>query len=147
MEPAPLDREYLLGTWTLVSACSITAKGERDETPYGGNPTGFLTYSEDGTVTALISYGGRKPLSVAASPEEQAEAFRTFLAYAGSYKVAGDKVSHWIAISSIQNYVGRELVRNARLDGNRLILTTPPTAVNGRLQTVELIWERLEPKT
>jgi hypothetical protein len=93
-----------------VSASSTTSKGERNEAPYGVDPAGFLTYAEDGRVTSLISYGGRKPLSIAATTEEQAEAFNTFLAYTGRYTVNGDKVTHHIEVSSIQNYVGKDLI-------------------------------------
>jgi hypothetical protein len=93
-------------------------------------------------VTALISYGGRK-LSALASLEEQAEAFNTFLAYAGRYTWNGEQITHHIEISSIQNYVNKDLVRRVKFDGNRIILITPPTLVNGKIQTVELIWERL----
>lgn len=75
--------------------------------------------------------------------EEQAEAFKTFLAYGGRYRLAGDKVIHSIEISSIQNYVNKELVRSVQFQGNRILLLTPPTRVNGKLQTVELVWERL----
>ena len=95
--------DKLVGTWKLVSASSTTSAGERSESPYGPSPAGFLTYTADGRVTALISYGGRKILSVGASPEEQAEAFNTFLAYTGRYALSGDKVTHHIEISSIQN--------------------------------------------
>lgn len=91
----------------------------------------------------MISYGGRKPLSVGARAEEQAEAFKTFLSYAGRYAVSGDKVTHHVEISSIQNYVGRDLVRTVRFENDRIILVTPPTPINGRVQTVELIWERV----
>jgi hypothetical protein len=139
-----MDNDELVGTWKLVSASSTTSTGERSETPHGLSPIGFLTYSEDGRVTALISYGGRKPLSVGGgSLEEQAEAFKTFLAYAGRYKRSGDKLVHHVEISSIQNYVNRDLVRRVRFEGNRIRLVTPPTPVNGKIQTVELIWERL----
>jgi lipocalin-like protein len=135
--------DKLVGTWKLVSASSTTKTGERNETPYGINPTGFLNYSEDGRVTALISYDGRKPLPVAAGAAEHAEAFKTFLAYAGRYTLSGEKITHHIEISSIQNYVGKDLVRSVRLEGDRISLTTPPTPVNGKTQTVELIWQRL----
>jgi hypothetical protein len=139
--------DKLVGTWKLVSASSTTSTGERSETPYGPSPVGFLTYTEDGRVTALISYGGRKSLSVGggtlAPLEEQAEAFRTFLAYAGRYTLSGDKVTHSIEISSIQNYVDKNLVRSVKFEGDRIILVTPPTPVNGKIQTVELIWQRL----
>jgi hypothetical protein len=94
----------------------------------------------------MISYGGRKPLSGGGSArvqEEQAEAFKTFLAYAGRYTLSGDKVTHHIEISSIQNYVDRDLVRSVNLQGDQLILVTPPTPVNGKVQIIQLTWQRL----
>ncbi len=134
----------LVGTWKLVSASSVTRDGERNETPYGPNPTGFLIYGTDGRVTAMISYGGRKPLSVGGGQmEEQAEAFKTFLAYAGRYTLNGDQVIHSVEISSIQNYVDKELVRSVKFEDDRIILATPPTRVNGKIQTIELTWRRL----
>lgn len=137
------DVERLVGTWKLVSASSTTSKGERNETPYGANPLGFLTYTEEGRVTSLISYGGRKSLSVGATPEEQALAFNTFLAYTGRYTLSGDKVTHHIEVSSIQNYVDKDLVRSLKFLGDQIALVTPPTLVNGKIQTIELIWQRL----
>jgi hypothetical protein len=104
---------------------------------------GFLTYSEDGRVTTLISYGERKLLSVASLTEEQAAAFNTFLAYAGRYTLGGDKVTHHIEISSIQNYVGKDLVRNIKFERNQIVLMTPPTMINGKIQAIELTWRRL----
>jgi hypothetical protein len=134
----------ILGSWKLMSASSTTSAGERDETPYGPNPVGFLTYTEDGRVSAMISHGGRKPLTIGGgSVEEQAEAFKTFLAYAGTYTLSDDKVTHHVEVSSIQNYVDRDLVRNVKFQGDQIILLTPPTRMNGKIQTVELIWQRL----
>jgi hypothetical protein len=135
--------DKLIGAWKLVSASSTTSAGGRNDTPYGLNPVGFLTYSEDGRVTALISYGGRKPLSVASGTEELAEAFKTFLAYAGRYQFSGDKVTHHVEISSIQSYVGKDLVRGVKFQGDQITLVTPPTRLNGKTQTIELIWQRL----
>ena len=140
----------LVGTWKLLSASSATTAGQ--ENPYGLNPVGFLTYTGDGRVTALISYDGRKRLSALsvgggpqAVPEEQAEAFRTFLAYAGRYTLNGDKVIHHMEISSIQNWVGEDAIRTVRFEGDRIVLKTPITVVNGKLQRVELVWQRLTP--
>lgn len=133
-----------MGTWKLVSASSTTSTGERNETPYGLNPVGFLTYIEDGRMAAMISHGERKVLSSGGgSLEEQAEAFKTFFGYAGRYTVSGDKVTHHVEISSIENYVDRDLLRNVKFQGDRITLVTPPTPVNGKTLTFELIWERL----
>jgi len=138
--------QKLIGTWTLVAASSTTSTGERNETPYGLNPVGCLTYTADGRMSSVISYGGRKPLSMGGGKmEEQAEAFKTFLAYAGRYTLSVDKVTHHIDVSSIQNYVDRELVRTIKFEDDRITLITPPTPVNGKIQTVELVWQRLQP--
>ena len=98
-------------------------------------------------MSSVISYGGRKSLSFGraglALLEEQAEAFKTFLAYAGRYTLSTDQVTHHVEVSSIQNYVNRDLVRSVKFQGDQIILITPPTPVNGKIQTVELTWQRL----
>jgi hypothetical protein len=136
--------DKLVGTWKLVSASTTTSTGERSETPYGLDPVGFLTYTAEGRIAAMISHSGREALlSGGRSLEEQAEAFKTFFGYAGRYTVSGDKVTHHVEISSIQNYVGRDLVRYVKFQGDRITLLTPPTPVDGKTQIFELIWERL----
>jgi hypothetical protein len=143
-----ISSDRLVGTWKLLSASTRTASGERDGSPYGVDPVGFLTYTANGRVTALISYGGRKRLSILsagggsqAQIEEQADAFKTFLAYGGRYTVTGDEVIHHVEISSIQNYVDKDLVRTVKFEDGRITLVTPPTPVNGKIQTVELVWQ------
>jgi len=140
-----MERENgnLVGTWKLVSASSTTSAGERSETPYGQSPVGFLTYTADGRITAMISYDGRKSLTSGGTVEEQAEAFKTFLAYAGRYTRSGDTITHSVEISSIQAYVGKDLIRTVTFHGDQITLVTPPTPMNGKIRTFELIWERL----
>jgi len=144
---ASSESDNFVGTWRLVSARSATKNGEQGESPYGDEPTGVLTYTKDGRMSSLISYAGRKPLSIgrgdAETQKEQAEAFKTFLAYAGRYTANGGQVTHHVEVSSIQNYVGKDLVRNAKLQDDQLVLRTRPTLVNGKIQTVELVWQRL----
>jgi hypothetical protein len=140
-----MTNDKLVGTWKLVSASSTTSTGERIETPYGPGPAGFLTYGADGRMTSLISYGGRKPLSFGGgtrSPQEEQAAFTTFLAYAGRYTPSDDKVTHHVEISSIQNYVNKDLARSIQFEGDRITLIMPPMAVNGKIQTIELVWQR-----
>lgn len=135
----------LVGTWRLIGASSVTSTGEKIVNLYGVGPVGFLTYTAEGRVSSVIGYGGRKPLSMSGGKiDEQAEAFKTFLAYAGRYMLSGDKLTHHIEVSSIQNYVGRDLVRTIQFDGDSITLLTPPTPVNGKIQTVELVWQRVK---
>ncbi len=137
-----ITADRLVGTWSLVRATSTTAAGDRNQNPYGASPSGLLTYSASGRVMALISFGGRKPLSVRAKAEEKADAFDTFLAYAGRYSLLGNRVTHHVEVSSIQNYVNRDLVRTVTFENDRMTLVTPPTPVNGKVQTLELTWQR-----
>ena len=142
------DSDKLVGTWKLLSASTVSASGERNDAPYGLKPVGFLTYTGDGRVSALISYDGRKPLMLGVKApallEQQANAFKTFLAYAGRYRLSGDNVIHSVEISSIQNWVNTELVRRIRFQDNQIVLVTPPTMSDGKVQTFELVWQRLE---
>ena len=137
----------IAGTWKLVSASVSTAGGERNEAPFGPSPTGLLTYTLEGRMSALISYSGRKPLSASnlslAAAEEKAEAFSTFLAYAGRYTLTEDKIIHHVEVSSIQNWANTDLVRFMKFQGQRVILATPPTSTSGKIQTWELVWERV----
>ncbi len=139
-----MHNDRLVGAWKLVSVSTKSSTGEINESPYGLSPVGFLSYTEDGRVTALISYDGRKSLPVSGGTlEEQAEAYKTFFGYAGRYTLKGDKVTHTVEISSIQNYVDQNLVRWVKFEGDRIVLVTPPMPVNGKMQTFELIWQRL----
>ena len=95
-------------------------------------------------MSALISFDGRKPLPFGGgTPEDQAEAFRTFLGYAGSYRLDGDKVIHRVEVSSIQSLVDKDLIRTLKVEADRITLTTPPTPIQGEMQIVELIWQRI----
>jgi Lipocalin-like domain len=138
----------LVGTWKLISATDITDKGQVIENAYGLNPTGFLTYAADGRMMAIVTNGGRKPLSVldriSAPAKERAEAFATMVAYGGRYTLSGDKVIHQVEISSVQNNVGTDLVRTiVKVEGRRVTLRTPSFLRAGQQITEELVWERM----
>jgi hypothetical protein len=141
------SKDDLLGTWKLVSATHTTDKGDVKDA-FGPNPIGFITYTTDGRMMAIITYSGRKPLSVpdhvAAPADERAEAFASMIAYAGRYSLAGDKVIHHVEASWRQDQVGSDLVRFAKVQGDRLTLRTPPMIVGGVRVVSELVWERMK---
>jgi lipocalin-like protein len=140
------NRQSLVGTWRLVSTSASTPAGRRIDPPIGSNPTGLITYTAEGTMMAIISSTGRKPLSgdrISAPAAERAEAFATFFAYAGRYSLEGDKVIHHVEIASVQNWVNTDMVRMVTFENNRIILRTPPLSVGGKLQTTVLVWERV----
>lgn len=144
----------LLGIWSLKAAIARHEDGTIEPEAYGPNPSGYITYTVEGRMMVIFSKRDRPPLSgnirSPFSPEMQtlpraelADAFSSFNAYAGTYTLSGDTVIHHVEMASIPNRVGTDLVRTVALNGNQLRLKTPPLMRDGKLQTFELIWERI----
>lgn len=138
----------VVGTWRLVSVTSTNDKGEMNKTALGENPSGLLTYTADGRMMAIISDGGRKPLStpdrVAAPAEERAQAYSTFMAYAGRYTFTCDKVVHHVEVASLQNWVNTDQTRMITFRDNHLIVRNTPQLRNGVTVNLESEWERVK---
>ena len=141
-------KDSVVGTWKLVSNTATTDKGEVNKAVLGQNPSGLLTYTSDGRMMAIISDDGRKPLSiadkVAAPAEERAQAYSTFMAYAGRYTFTCEKMVHHIEIASLQNWVNTDQTRFVRIEGNRLFVRNTPQLRGGVMVTIESVWERLK---
>jgi hypothetical protein len=143
--------EMLVGTWKLVSASNVTDKGIVMNEPYGQTFTGLLTYTPDGRMMALVTWGERKPLSngfFATPAKEKAEAYATSLSYAGTFTLNGQKVTHHVEASSIPNWVNTDLVRTiTKLESNRVILQADvPSVWSDGVQYAyqELTWKRVK---
>jgi hypothetical protein len=138
----------LVGTWKLESATITTEKGEVRNS-WGDHPLGFITYTEDGRMSAILTVNDRKPLSISdfisAPANERAEAFATMTAYAGRYDFTGAEVTHHVEAASMPNDVGTDLKRLVKLNGDRLVLTVVKPYLRGGLmvRSQELIWKRL----
>ena len=147
ISPASLAQTLpaVVGTWKAVSVTTTNDKGVV-QNPFGKNPVGFITYTADGRMSVIINASDRKPLSgddrAAAPVAEKAEAFATMVAYAGRYTFTGDKVVHHVEAAAVPNDVGAELVRSAKLDGDRLALRATMQS-DGEPVVVEVAWQRL----
>ncbi|MBW4491019.1 MAG: lipocalin-like domain-containing protein [Trichocoleus desertorum ATA4-8-CV12] len=149
----PSQNNPLIGIWKLISATAIHTDGTVTPEVYGANPIGYITYTGDGHMMVMFSRSDRPPLSQdiqsPLSPEMQslpvedlAQAFTTFNAYAGTYVLSGNTVTHQIEIASIPNRVGTTLVRTLTLSENQVTLRTPPVLSHGVETVFELVWER-----
>jgi len=138
----------VVGTWKLVSVSSTTDKDETNKAALGQHPSGLLTYTAEGRMMAIISDDGRKPLSipdrVAAPAEERAQAYSTFMAYAGRYTFTCDKVVHHVEVASLQNWVNTDQTRIVMFQDNHLIVRNTPQLRNGVTVNLESVWERVK---
>lgn len=142
--------DQLVGTWKLVSAKITTDKGEvRDS--WGPNPQGLLMYTADGRVSAILTLGDRKPLSVSdfisAPAAERAEAFASMTAYSGRYTFTREKVVHHVELASMPNDVGANMERLVvHLDADRLVLRVAKPYLRGGMmvKSQELVWQKVK---
>jgi hypothetical protein len=154
MSTSSTHNDSLIGIWSLISATAIHADGTVIPDVYGANPIGYITYTSNGHMMVMFSRSDRSPLSQAVrsplSPEMQslpieelAQAFTTFNAYAGTYTLSGNTVTHHIEIASIPNRVDTTLIRTFSLSENRVTLRTSPVLNDGVETVFELVWERI----
>jgi Lipocalin-like domain len=97
-------------------------------------------------MSLLITHEGRPKLSgdrLDSPTEERAKAFSTMVAYAGSYRIEGNKLIHHVEAASSQNWVGTDLPRIATFDGKRVKLEAPLQERHGVVQRFEQVWERI----
>ena len=138
----------LVGTWKLKSYVrEVAATGERYN-ERGEHPNGYLSYSADGRMYAIITWENRiTPRDVVPTDEERIKLFSTMISYAGTYTFDAEKVVHHVDISWNQNWTGTDQVRFYKLDGNTLTITSALSRnfTDGREGRSILVWEKLKP--
>ncbi|MEX1038124.1 MAG: lipocalin-like domain-containing protein [Acidimicrobiia bacterium] len=141
----------IVGTWKLVDWTA--AIDDKPVTPFGGETTGLITYTEDGRMWGTLMRVDRPPVdgdTLAAAPEsERAAAAAGYLNYAGTYRLEGSTVVHSVEMSLFPNWIGTDQVREMEWapnnnGGTDLILAAASTSSRGETVTNRLIWRRLE---
>jgi hypothetical protein len=140
----------VLGTWKLKSFVrEVTATGEKFN-QLGEHPNGYLSYSADGRMYAILTADNRiKPLEANPTAEQRAKLHQTLQAYAGTYTVQADKVIHHVDISWNEAWNGTDQVRFFKLDGNTLTITAAPnkSPMDGREGHSVIVWEKVKAPT
>ena len=140
--------EDLYGTWRLISYTQeVLATGEKIDI-FGKAPCGFLSYSRDGRMYAILVKAERpKPTDLAKlTDKERVELFKTVIAYAGTFTFDGKTVTHHVDISWNENWTGTAQIRNVRLEGGKLYISTNPMPrpEDGKLVIGVVVWEKVK---
>ena len=143
-----VDVNRLYGTWRLLSFTRrVVATGETTAV-FGRSPRGVLSYSRDGRMSAILAKEERpRPADMAlAKAEERIQLFDSMGAYAGTFTVDGDTVTHHVDISWNENWTGTDQVRKVRLEGDRLYIASnpQPDGTDGQIVVGELVWEKIK---
>jgi hypothetical protein len=137
------DGDALIGSWRLESFELQSGEGAISH-PYGRDLTGYLFYNEDGFMSAAFMNAARgrqadRELAQAA----QASSYDQFTAYTGPFEVQGDKVTHFVEVSSLEALVGSVQQRWFKIDGDRLELLTQALQVGSDAPVGRLVWRRV----
>ena len=137
-----LDNDALIGSWSLDSFQLESTDGSVSY-PYGRELKGYLFYNSDGYMSSAFMSAGRSSsgdgeLSQAAA----ASSYDQFMAYTGPFEVTGDKIKHFVEVSSLEAWIGSVQERWFKIDGDRLDLLTAPLSVGGDAPVGRLVWER-----
>ena len=138
-------KRRLLGTWKLVSAVREEVPSGRRTDFFGPSPVGYLNYSPEGRMFALIVRGDRKrPAGAVAAPAEIEALFKSAVSYTGKFSVAGNEVTHHVDASMNEVWTGTVQRRTATFDGPRLMLSTPLSLdpLDGLNSIRTMTWER-----
>lgn len=138
----------VVGTWSLISMDKHFEDG-RVEPFMGESPAGRLVYDEAGRMMVYLAGRNRahflSPDIRSVSQQELKIAFDTHTSYFGTYSLDEEAgtVTHHIESAWYPNWSGGQQIRFFELEGDRIILGTPPILIDGNKSQIFLTWERL----
>ena len=136
------DREQLIGVWKLQTyEIEFQDTGER-KTQFGDHPNGFLIFTAEGRMMAVLTAEGRK---VPQTDSDRAAALGSMFAYSGIYRLEGDHWTTKVDTSWNEGWTGTDQIRFFKLDGDALTVTSNWRAypnLNGRVARGFLTWTR-----
>lgn len=139
----------LVGAWALVSVTATSVDDDEQKgLPFGEHPVGQLLYAANGHMAIVLMREGRPRFAsgdvLDGMPEEIRQAFEGFEAYAGTYQVDIDdgSILHHALVCRLPNWEGGTQFRFFTLDGNELVLNSPPIKARGQEWVLSSTWRR-----
>jgi hypothetical protein len=139
------DRPELVGVWKLLSYQTEFQDGSPKRAMFGEHPTGYIIFTSEGRLMAVIEAEGRKAPS---TDSDRAALLKTLIAYSGKYRVEGNQWTTSVDTAWNPAWDGTDQVRTFQIVGNRLMVTsTWQPAVNfpgSPLSRGSLVFERVK---
>lgn len=136
------DRDKVVGTWKLISwEVEFQDSGKR-EPVYGAHPNGYIIFTSQGRMMALLEGEGRKTPQ---TDDERVKAFQSMVAYSGAYTVEGDRWNVKVDTTWNPAWRGTDQSRTFKVEGERLSVIAmwqPQVNFGGRVGRGVLTFER-----
>jgi hypothetical protein len=137
--------DLLQGTWALVATEWRRSDG-RHANPFGAGAVGILIYDGAGNMSAQVMRADREPAAGNTGIDTaMGNAFPGYIAYFGEYDVdeMNSTVRHRVVGAAFPAWVGNDVVRGFRLDGNTLTLTDNVVSADGVEVFASTTWQRI----
>lgn len=137
------DASKLVGTWKLVSFWNEFQDGSEARPMYGKNATGYIIFTAEGRMMSIVEGEGRKAPQ---NDEERAAAFRSLIAYTGTFRLEGDRFITRVDVSWNPAWVGTEQARTYVLERDRLQVVSPwvMSPNLAKMTRATVTWERVK---
>jgi hypothetical protein len=140
----------LVGAWLLISAETLLESGE-SAPAFGDRANGLLIYDRSGQMSLQIA--GDRPsvgsveIYQSLSPQDRMVYLDAYYAYFGTYDVdeAAHVVTHRVRDSLRPNETGINYRRKFMIEGQRLVLASPPESHAGVMVASRMIFVRAQP--
>jgi hypothetical protein len=133
----------LIGSWKL-EAFELEATDGAISHPYGTDLAGYLFYNEQGFMSAAFMNAERGRIADGELSEAaKASTYDQFMAYTGPFEITGDKIRHFVEVSSLEVWTGTFQERWFKIDGDRLELLTQALSVGRDAPVGRLVWTRV----
>jgi hypothetical protein len=153
----PAPQQLFVGTWKLAAMRAKVA-GRGVEEPYGPEPLGYITYTDDGYMHAILMDPNRPEVGTPIEEFGKRTGVRRlafFLggipavarytaatmksaAYTATWDVHGPEVVHHVTASVMPDWIGTDMVRTYQFHADQLTLT----AHYPDDQYVALVWQK-----
>jgi hypothetical protein len=142
--------DRLVGTYRLVSVESTSDDGEVQH-PFGENPDGFMTFTPEGYMLAVLARHDRPTFAdgdiMGGTDQERAAAFLSASAFAGRFEVHEGRLVNTLGAATFQNWTDTVQVRDFEVTRAGLTLVTPALLMGGALRSSTVRLERIAPPT
>jgi hypothetical protein len=127
----------LIGIWRLIESTAWDEEGANLGAPYGANPIGQISFTTEGRMLAALCNGDAEPRR-----DGGCDVDRGYSSYGGFYELVDTILTVSVDMASDKSRIGGQQIREAILEGDRLLLRPPMRLYGGIVQQRELVWER-----
>lgn len=140
----------IVGAWLMTGRGTDSAEDEAlGRARYGDDPQGFVIFSPDGWMNAIVCNGGRAPLAgdpawhADAPDADRLGAFDTYLSYGGRWSVENSVLTTEVDFALNPGWVGGQQVRRLEMrDDDTLVLNWARAWEDGHVVRGWVSWRR-----